>query len=329
MSSVGANDPTAGPPRQGEAVVAVGPGARIGGLFTASGLAMTLMLGAALIGLFFRWIHTQHRHSLAAPSDWGHAYVIPMIAGYLIWQRRAELRRATFEVFWPGLAPMLLGVMAYFAGAVTIRNHMVQGFALVLTLFGLVLMMSGPRPMRYLFLPMAYLVFAVTISERVMLAVTFRLQLIASEGAWLLLNLIGRPFGWFSVDVEGNTLLIMRGAEMYPLNVAEACSGMRMAIAFYALAGAVALLACRDWWQRILLMLLAGPVAVAMNIVRVAVLGLASLYDRDLAAGQAHTAIGTLLLLPSLGFFLLLVWALNRAVGEPRPAGGPASGGGS
>ena len=49
-----------------------------------------------------------------------------------------------------------------------------------------------------------------------------------------------------------------------------------------------------------------------MNIVRVAVLGLATLGDADLAQGEAHTLIGTLLLIPGLGLFLAVGWALEK-----------------
>ena len=106
-------------------------------------------------------------------EDWGHAYVIPLISLYIIWQSRDAIAKIRPEVFWPGLAPFLLGIMTYFAGVVTIRNHMIQGFAIVLTIFGLTLLLTGPRLMKYLFIPIGYLVFAVTVSESIMLAITF------------------------------------------------------------------------------------------------------------------------------------------------------------
>ena len=70
-----------------------------------------------------------------------------------------------------------------------------------------------------------------------------------------------------------------------------------------------------------MVVLLAGPVAVFMNIVRVAVLGLLTLIDPNLAAGDAHTIIGTVLLVPSLGLFLGVVWALNRVVRDEPESG--------
>ena len=190
---------------------------------------------------------------------------------------------------------------------------------MVLSLGSLVLLCTGPAMLRYAFLPILYLILMVTIADAIMLQVTFKLQLLASQGSWLMLSLIGEPFGWFSVDLVGNRLDIMTSSgEIHPLNVAEACSGMRMVVAFYALAGAVALLGCSQWWQRIALILLAGPVAILMNMVRVTVLGLLTLVDADLASGDAHTIIGTILLVPSLGLFLGVVWMLNRIIGTGK-----------
>ncbi|MFN9992936.1 MAG: archaeosortase/exosortase family protein, partial [Phycisphaerales bacterium] len=107
--------------------------------------------------------------------------------------------------------------------------------------------------------------------------------------------------------------------EDIPLNVAEQCSGMRMVVAFLALS-AVMSLQNRFWWQRIALILLATPVAVFLNVIRVGVLGLASLYSRGLATGDAHMLIGTLLLVPGLFLFLACSWSLEKMIVDEKGA---------
>lgn len=290
------------------------------GLFTRAGLVWVCLFAAAFVALYFRWIYTQGEISVKHLEDWGHALVIPVISGYLVWRRREEIVRTPVVVFWPALVVFLLGIVSYVYCVINVQNHMLQGASLVLTLGGLVLWLLGPWMLRPVFLPIAYLTLGITIAESIMLMVTFKLQMLASKGAWLMLSLIGQPFGWFSVDSKGNTLeLVTSSGIVHPMNVAEACSGMRMVVAFYALAGAVALLGTREWWQRIALMLLAGPVAVLMNMVRVAVLGLLMLVDPDLAAGDAHMVIGTILLFPSLLLFMGIVWALNKIIEPASP----------
>lgn len=280
-------------------------------------LVMAGLLLLAFAALFYRWFYIQHLLSSSRLEDWGHAYMVPFISGYLVWQRRHALAKIRPEPFWPGLAPFALGIMTYFFFVVAITNHMAQGFAIVLTVFGMTLLVLGPRAMRYLFLPVAFLTFGITVSEMIMIQLTFPLQLIASQGAYVVLSIAGL-IGGFSTDVAGNTLTIVTSQGVsVPLNVAEACSGMRMVVAFFALSAIAALVGCRFWWQRVALVLTAAPVAILLNIGRVSVLGLLSLIDPQLAAGQAHTLIGTILLIPGLLLFMGIVWTLNRIVPEP------------
>jgi exosortase len=279
------------------------------------------MISLALVGLFYRWFMKQSQFSMHQIEDWGHAFFVPLIAGYLVWQRRHEIAKATPKIFWPGMLAVLTGILGYFTFSIgpIPGVHMGQGLFVILTIWGVALMLLGPAVVRWLMMPTAYLVFMITVSEAVMLKITWPLQLLASQGAYIMLGLLGMATD-FTVSVDGNVLTVINseGAE-YPLNVAEACSGMRMIVAFIALAGAVALLSANEWWKRITLLLLSIPVALLMNIVRVAVLGLATLGDADLAQGEAHTLIGTLLLVPGLGLFLAVGWALEKIAPAIKP----------
>jgi exosortase len=220
---------------------------------------------------------------------------------------------------------MLLGVACYAYFLIVYRNHMFQGAAMLLTLFGVLLLVLGPQVMRALFVPLAFLALGVTVSERIMIALTFPLQKLAADGGYVATSVLGYPFN-VGAEVAGNTLTVVppRGAPI-PLNVAEACSGMRMVVAFVALGAAVAFIQCRQWWQRIALLMLAAPVAILLNVARVTTLAFASLANREFAHGQAHTLIGTLLLVPGLLAFLGLVWALQRIMRDtPESDGAPA-----
>ena len=284
------------------------------GLSEPVGMAMFLVLAAALVLVFFRWMLKQNDFSVKYSEDWGHAWFIPFIAGFLLWRQRDRIARTPREVFWPGILPVIVGIACYFFFIIVIPNHMLQGGSMILTIFGLALMLLGPSMMTLLFPAIAYLGFAVTISQQVMEKATFALKLIASAGAGFVLEVLGALFR-FDVVVNGNLIYV----DGNPMNVADACSGMRTVVAFLALAAAVALLSCPYWWQRVALVMLAVPVAIVLNIVRVVILGLLMQVDPELASGGAHTLIGTLLLVPGLGAFMLVVWALNRAVIDESP----------
>jgi exosortase len=273
-----------------------------------------------LVGAFHFWFLQQHRFAMNAPADWSHAYLVPLITGYLIYQRRRELAAVEPRPFWPGLLVMLAGVstFAYFTLTRAPGVHMGQGLSIIATIMGGVLLVLGPRMLQGLFLPLAFLVFGITVSEAVMNAITWRLQNWAAVGSYIMLNAIT-----VQTDLAGNTLTIYSGDKEIPLNVAEACSGMRMLVAFLALAVAVALVACPKWWQRIALILLAGPVAVFTNILRVAFLGVAAIVNPELSAGEAHTLIGTLWLVPAFALFMGVVWVLRNLIRDgAKPAHG-------
>lgn len=279
-------------------------------------LARVALLAGAIVFLFWNWFRSQHEHSWGN-GDWSHAYMVPLISAYLLWQVRQEFDAARKSVFWPGLVPVLMGVWCHVFFTVGIPNHLGQGLSLILTVFGVALLLLGPAAMRSLFLPIGYLFFAITLPQQVMIRITFPLQQIAAEGAWVLLRMLG-----VQADLVGNTIHVLNTRTLVttPLDVAQACSGMRMLIAFIALGTAVGLVASRMWWKRVALIALGVPVALGLNMIRVAVLGVLSLWDADLSQGEAHTFIGTVLLVPGFFIYMGVVWALNRAVPERQGA---------
>lgn len=274
-------------------------------------IAEIVLLLSAIAWLFHNWFVAQNEYS-SEGGDWSHVYMVPFISIYLLWQKRDEVARQAVEVFWPGLIPLLMGVVCYVFFIVNVPNHMGQGLSLVLTVFGVVLLLLGPGMMRFAFWPIAFLVFGITIAERIMIAVTFRLQQWAAVGSFIGMKILG-----MNVVQRGTVLeVIANNGDVHPLNIEQQCSGMRMLIAFIALGAAVALVATGMWWKRIVLVALAAPVALLLNIGRVMVLGVATLYDSNLVSGEAHTFIGTILLVPGFILYMLIILGLNKAVPE-------------
>ena len=281
-------------------------------------LFIVLAPALAFLVMSYRWFLTQHAFSANAMEDWGHAYIVPVVAGFYIWTHRKDIIKTPSRVYWPGLAVVMLGFVTYLYFVLAFPNHMFQGFALVLTVSGLVLLLGGTKVFGVLFFPVAYLALGVTISEQIMNTLTWPLKQFAAVGGHLFLQVlqidVTRPPGSNIITVFPGD-----GKDPVPLNIEDACSGMRMVIAFVALGGAVAFLSCKLWWQRIALLMLTIPVSLGMNIVRIGALGVAGLYNPNAAGGDAHSVIGMILLFPSLILFMGCVWLLNRAVIEDEP----------
>src|SRR5690606_28445420 len=138
---------------------------------------------------------------------------------------------------------------------------------------------------------------------------------------------IAMSMGGMDIDRSGNTLTIHHNGEAKPLNIAEACSGMRMLMAFLALAVFMAYTGLKRLWQQITLVILAVPTSIFVNILRVVTLGIFSLFDVEFASGDFHTFIGLIWLVPAFLIFLGLMWALTHVVivEQPQPASVKAS----
>jgi exosortase len=283
-------------------------------------LPQKLILWSFIMAIAFGWIfwdflQRQFWFAIEQQADWGHTLVIPFIAGYFVWLCKDKLLAQPFKRAWLGLAPIVLGLAWYSLcalGPTSMHHHNLMGLGVASTLSGLVLFIFGWRAMRYLWFPLLYLfVFGQTISDRFMEIVTFELQDIASIGSYYGLSFLG-----LDMTRAGNTLDIFFDGETYPLNIAEACSGMRMLMAFFALGVAMAFTGLKYFWQRAILVGLAIPTAVFVNILRVMTLGLLSIADSGFSSGDFHTFVGTLWLIPAFLIYLGIVWVLKNLIIE-------------
>ncbi len=263
-------------------------------------------------------------------NDWSHALLIPEIGVYYLFQHRSRLMQLTSRVCWWGMPIMVLGMLAYAFSIYPVQNDMFQGYSMIIALFGLVLFVLGPKMMTVLWFPVFYLGFGVKVSQKLWEMIALKLQTIASVSSTALLNAIGLALD-LEASVRGNTIdLYHHGVKLHPpMNVAEACSGLRMLMAFLALGVAMAFLMPRAWWQRLVMVLMTLPIAVAVNVGRVTALGLLHVYAPDYAKGDFHIFVGMLMLIPAAGLFLLLGWVLDKTIivdpsavrerGEPAP----------
>jgi exosortase len=279
----------------------------------AGGGAVLLVI---FVSVFWHFFFTQFRIAIGQPADWGHILVIPFVSAWFIWLRRDELMAKPFRPAWLGLGVVVFGVLWYsvaLLGPSAFQHGNIQGIGVAFTLAGLCLLLFGWRSAKYLWFPVAYwAVFGQAIAEGILQKVTLTLQDWAARGAYFMLNATG-----FDTDISGNILTVYGGVgEPHPLNVAEACSGMRMLVAFLALGVAMAHLGLDRWWQRTILVLMAIPVALAVNILRVATLGVLSLRDINMVQGEFHHFVGMVWLIPGFIMFLGIQWAL-RVLGEP------------
>lgn len=263
--------------------------------------------------MFWHFLSNQVRFSL--DPDWSYAFLIPIISLFYIYENRKKILSHPVKPTWLGLPLILAGIGIYFVFTLgPTWNHTVQGGAAILCLLGVTLSMVGVKMWTALLFPQMYLALGVRVSPRVLLLITPALQRWAAIGSYYLLNIIG-----YDTEISGNVLTVFHDGNSIPLNVAEACSGMRMIVAFIALGVAMAFFRANFWWQRLLLVSMALPIAILINVLRVATIGVMSTFNSEWAGGDAHMFLGVLWLVPALLLYLGIAWVLDQLVIVEEP----------
>jgi exosortase len=241
-------------------------------------------------------------------DNYSHGFLVPLFSGYLIWQRRADLRALTPNGSWIGLLVLMAGAAALLLGELGAENFIMRS-SLIVVLAGLVLFHLGRDSFRELAFPLLFLMFAVPLPATLFYAVAFPLQNLAARNAALVLDLLGIP-----VLIEGNVIHLSQ----ISLGVTEACSGTRSLISLLCAAVALAALTLPGMWGRSALVAAAVPITVAANAGRVVATGLIGEWiGVNYARGFFHAVSGWLFFALAFGG-LLAVQSILRFVQAPR-----------
>jgi len=172
--------------------------------------------------------------------------------------------------------------------------------SLIMLLVGLVLFLQGWGMLQALLFPLAILFLMVPIPSIILNQITFPLQMLASKlSAWIL------PFLGVPVLREGNVINL----PAMPLEVADACSGIRSLLSLTCLAVMYGYLLEKRMGIRVILALASIPIAVAANGLRIVGTGLLVQYwDPEKAEGFFHAFSGWLIFVVSL----LMLFAVHR-----------------
>lgn len=231
----------------------------------------------------------------AGISDNSHGFIVPLMAGYFVWDRIKQLNAANVSSSWTGSVILFLSLALYvvsYAGGITFPTRI----ALVLALFGLVWCMLGSQIIKIMAFPILFLLFMIPVPYSLLSLVSAPLQLVATKISANMISACSIP-----VYREGNMLYFMNTQ----LEVAEACSGIRSIMSLSMLAFAFASMMDSGWKNRIILVLSAIPIALLGNILRIAGTGvLAHFYGYKVAKGFLHEFSGIAIF--AFGFMALL-----------------------
>ncbi len=269
--------------------------------------------------MLYRWQHD---------GNWSHGWLVPLFSLYFLHQRRAELARVKFRTNWLGLVGLVvaLAIQLYFL-YITPMGYP-RSISFVMAICSIALLLGGWSFFRVVWFPICFLMFAMPLPEQQYVQLTMPLRHVASTvAAWLMSVFVPN----LHVDVSGVVIDYVYRGTTGQLNVEEACSGMRLIMAFMTLGVAMAYLGDRPLWQRGVMVLACVPIAVFCNMIRVTTTGFLHVYGyKNLTDGSAHELLGLAMLPVALGLFVSLGYLLDHlfidvddedAEGGEQPAG--------
>jgi exosortase len=258
-----------------------------------------------------------HRIAVKLVTDWynlpdfSHGFLIPFFAAFLLWDKRHEIRATPITPSWAGVTLVVLGLIELLLGVFG-ADLFLQRTSFVLLTAGLIWTLLGKTMLSRVKFVLFVLLLAIPLPTILFNQITFPLQLLASSFASHLLAFANVP-----VLQDGNVIQL----PALPLEVAEACSGIRSLMSLFTVAVIYGYFLEKETWRRVVLAASSLPIAVAANVARIFGTGLCVQYwDPDKALGFFHEFSGWLMFLVSLSCLYLVHLALRLVAGESRSA---------
>lgn len=234
--------------------------------------------------------------------NYSHGLIIPFVTWYLIRARMHSLAKTQSQPYNLGLLVLLAGLLLFVLGYIG-GELFSKRISFIIVLFGIILLLEGKEIAGILFFPVAILLFAVPLPYVLYNALAFPLKLIASKIAAQALNVFGIP-----VFREGNIIHLTHTT----LEVVDACSGIRSLMTLFTLAFFLAYLRHKTLWKRILLLLIATPVAVIANAGRVTFTGIMTRSNPAWGEGFLHDFSGWLVFVISFGLLIAVSFLIKK-----------------
>ncbi len=249
-------------------------------------------------------------------SDYTYGFLVPIVAGVILWVRRGMLasyvpRGSLWGLPILAFAGILRWVSVYYYFA------LVEPLSLVPLLAGIVLFVGGWRALRWAAPAIVLLIFMVPLPGVFAGMMSHPLQRAGTIMATYTLQTLGLP-----ATAQGNVICLTETQ----LGIVEACSGLRMMMLFFAICFAAAFLVNRPVLDRVVIVLSAAPIALLANVARIVLTGVLQEAGRATAADTLFHDLAGWFMMP---LAVVLLWGelaiLDRLFVVPQEARGPVA----
>jgi len=223
---------------------------------------------------------------------------VPVVSGFFIWTKRKYLR--TREPTNLGLFFLATGALLYGLGFFW-EIKTLGALSLLIVVTGIVLVIFGMRTAREIVFSLVFLLFMIPFPFIQNLA--YGLQEISIRSSAWLTGALGLP-------------LTTSGTEIYlgdiTFSIGLPCSGINTFIALLALTAVYAYIITGPVYRRLILFIMAFPMAIAANILRIStIITLAYYTDIETATGWYHDISSLIFFIIAFCAIVLIGWAIK------------------
>lgn len=245
----------------------------------------------------FGWLKDRF---MEADTYYSHGFLVPLISLFLIYRNKEELLRTPSSSDSRGIFILLGGLLLHLA-AFRWGINFICGFAFIIVLSGLCLVLWGREITKKNIFPILFLLFMIPLPKVLIIEISFKLKILAAQAAANTVNFFGIP-----ALRTGSTIQLPNAA----LTIGDPCSGLRSLIALLSLGALYAYISSLTKAGKMILFFASIPIALIANIIRIILLlFVAYVYGSEVATGKFHNISGLMVFIIAL-FGLMLVGRL-------------------
>ncbi len=240
-------------------------------------------------------------------SYYSHGPLIPLMAGFMLWHSRERLKAVEKQPTLAALA-LVIPALALLVFAQKEEARALESLGVMLTVWGGVWLALGGRFMKAAWFPLLFLALMMPLPGPLLNDATLSLQMVSTKFAAKLLNILT------FTNVQQGNLIQMSNFTMF---VDVPCSGFKTLLALFTFNAFLAAMLDGPVSKRIVLFIICAPLAIVINAVRIALIGIVGECINTDAARVFHDYSGLLTL--TLGFIAL--FGIAKLLGCKKFAG--------
>ena len=226
---------------------------------------------------------------------YSHGYLIPFMCGWTAWLLKDSASKLTPKPSTWAIV-MLIVILGLATAFGAINSMTLRGLMFPICVAAFVAALYGWEYVRVFAFPIFYLYFLCPIPDFMLLQISAKVQLWSTTIATLMSKVIG-----INAIQNGNFI----ATDNCDIEVGQACSGFRMLVALTAFAVFLVYAVKGESWRKALFVMLAMPLAVIVNSLRVAILVAVGHYWDPEMVHVLHNYSGYVSLLVA---FVLMYW---------------------